>query len=506
MITIYQLHDSEIEFTPVGRIEGGEIIEDDGTVERLVPEYLLGEDYDEDRLIERYDGPKYVAAQTESAEAEKVAKDPDKWVPYIGPQGGEGWQNARTGDVRYQQEPPGAVGGEYDEDYWSGRDASSHLSEQDREAVVASIRQFDPDAHEYGTWRGGMYRDSVEVGSFVSIYEPGYNDFGELLGRVVSRDGDAFTVVDENGDVQIIGETDDRTTRLADVYEIQSWREPDPEPEETDDGDDDEPESDPEPEPEPDPDPPTVNGTHPLAPKDREQYEQALDRIIADTSYMSWDEAQERGMEKMTWAAEVVGIHYRQRDDIDLDSVNVVEAEDMHQIRQTVADIEELHDAGLLDGLEALYLKAGKDLDDDEQGINATYEPLNFFGNYRPTIKLGTDIYHNNNPHKSHGEYVTDERHALWHELAHHRHITTLREKGYSWEEIGSFRGDSMELTERIWDRTDRETVAEEVAWWGWYDPLEFAAEAYAWAAAGRELSPEIKDAVAAIHGELPEQ
>lgn len=33
--------------------------------------------------------------------------DGGEWIPYRGPQGGEGWQNANTGEVRYQQEPPG---------------------------------------------------------------------------------------------------------------------------------------------------------------------------------------------------------------------------------------------------------------------------------------------------------------------------------------------------------------------------------------------------------------
>lgn len=33
--------------------------------------------------------------------------DGGKWMPYRGPEGGEGWQNAETGEVRYQAEPPG---------------------------------------------------------------------------------------------------------------------------------------------------------------------------------------------------------------------------------------------------------------------------------------------------------------------------------------------------------------------------------------------------------------
>lgn len=36
----------------------------------------------------------------------EVRKD---WVPYEGPYGGQGWQNVRTGEVRYTEEPPGEV-------------------------------------------------------------------------------------------------------------------------------------------------------------------------------------------------------------------------------------------------------------------------------------------------------------------------------------------------------------------------------------------------------------
>ena len=35
------------------------------------------------------------------------AADEKAWVPYVGPDGGEGWQDAETGDVRYTDEPPG---------------------------------------------------------------------------------------------------------------------------------------------------------------------------------------------------------------------------------------------------------------------------------------------------------------------------------------------------------------------------------------------------------------
>jgi len=59
-----------------------------------------------DRLTEVIDGPYLVA--TEKTDGGGGA-DTKSWVPYRGPQGGEGWQNADTGEVVYDDEPPGEI-------------------------------------------------------------------------------------------------------------------------------------------------------------------------------------------------------------------------------------------------------------------------------------------------------------------------------------------------------------------------------------------------------------
>ena len=41
------------------------------------------------------------------AMATKLAGTEKAWIPYEGPQGGEGWQNVETGDIEYTDEPPG---------------------------------------------------------------------------------------------------------------------------------------------------------------------------------------------------------------------------------------------------------------------------------------------------------------------------------------------------------------------------------------------------------------
>lgn len=53
---------------------------------------------------------------------EEVTKEAveKKWIPYVGPKGGEGWQNTQNpDDIRYQTEAPGEVSAGYDEDHWT---------------------------------------------------------------------------------------------------------------------------------------------------------------------------------------------------------------------------------------------------------------------------------------------------------------------------------------------------------------------------------------------------
>lgn len=59
----------------------------------------------------------------------KTVKQDEAWTPYLGPNGGEGWQNTVTGEVRYQQDPPGEVAEGYDEEHWSNGDDSNEWNE-----------------------------------------------------------------------------------------------------------------------------------------------------------------------------------------------------------------------------------------------------------------------------------------------------------------------------------------------------------------------------------------
>lgn len=170
-VRFYKLDEEATEYTEVAMVEDGNIVEGEDALPPLHPEELN----DEERLLEHYDGP-YLVAGTEDEKINRgyliteprrgvVGKydgenfeykgssnavrkflamgDPsglkmtkaslvprtrrettltkqaeDKWIPYEGPQGGEGWQHVGSGEVRYQQDPPGEVAEGYEEDYW----------------------------------------------------------------------------------------------------------------------------------------------------------------------------------------------------------------------------------------------------------------------------------------------------------------------------------------------------------------------------------------------------
>jgi hypothetical protein len=170
-VRFYKLGDEGAEYSEVAVVEDGEIVEGEDELPPLHPEELD----DEERLLEHYDGPYLVAAADDTEieqsyviteprlgivgkydddgfeyngadesvsrflemgepsglEATKTSLVPetsegsnlmkqaeDAWIPYQGPQGGEGWQQVGTGEVRYQQDPPGEVAEGYDENHW----------------------------------------------------------------------------------------------------------------------------------------------------------------------------------------------------------------------------------------------------------------------------------------------------------------------------------------------------------------------------------------------------
>lgn len=69
------------------------------------------------------------------------------WVPYQGPQGGVGWRHTETGDVTYDDEPPGEVTEEFDQ----LRSALSDMSEQKREQALETLFELDTEHQDFVT-------------------------------------------------------------------------------------------------------------------------------------------------------------------------------------------------------------------------------------------------------------------------------------------------------------------------------------------------------------------
>lgn len=122
-VEFYRLQDDDVEYEQVAVVEDGAFI--DG--EENVPPIPDAELRDEERLVHRYDGPRLIATQADP-DTVKAGSEPlnlltkDKaWRPYEGPQGGQGWEHVGTGEIRYQQHPPGEVIDEYDDAYWENK-------------------------------------------------------------------------------------------------------------------------------------------------------------------------------------------------------------------------------------------------------------------------------------------------------------------------------------------------------------------------------------------------
>lgn len=415
-----------------------------------------------------------------------------EWVPYMGPDGGEGWQRTTDGEVRYQQDPPGEVDDEYDADYWTD---DTLIAE-----TVEEIEAFDEDDYEYGEWRGIRW-DNIEVGTFVSV---GVDEWGieTEQAKVVAGDGETYTAITESGDTVPIG--DRESTYVAEYFDPMEWRAGRGSDDDEAEEDDDDGSQDHEPDPQPEYEPPET--THPLAPGDRNYYKNRLDQILDDHRI----DFEDRDTPKRKWAGNAVAEHYRREHDM---TVNLLRAKDMDQLRNIVADIEELRDADQLEGIEKIHLSNENLLGSgfgQDGGINAFYSPYSFdiYGNIiseSPQIQLNADIYHREIK-KSYGTYPSDPRHTLWHELSHHHHIMNLRENhGYDLEDIHQDEETLLELAEPISEMIDREEFTEHLKSYLRYDALEFPAEVVARHLSGEDLPDEFYEAAEAVGAVIPE-
>lgn len=138
------------------------------------------------------------------------------WVPYEGPQGGTGWQNANdTDEIIYQPEPPGNLEVEN-----LDSDQIETLDEYLEEIGLNLEDHVDPDDLPDDWDYDGDGRDSMDEGAPATAWNPGGSDEPEDDGDEQeeqadepegedeeltwdnARPGDEITFVDDYGDVQ----------------------------------------------------------------------------------------------------------------------------------------------------------------------------------------------------------------------------------------------------------------------------------------------------------------
>lgn len=105
-----------------------------------------------------------------------------EWVPYTGPQGGKGWRNRRTGEIRYQEESPAVEDGE------------------DDEPGATPEPEFDPteppsDGYASGWTVPPESADGLQDGQALEYFEDGYG-----YGEVVEAAEGSVTVETETGE------------------------------------------------------------------------------------------------------------------------------------------------------------------------------------------------------------------------------------------------------------------------------------------------------------------
>lgn len=120
---------------------------------------------------------------------EEDAADEKQWVPYQGPQGGEGWRNLVTDEVAYQEEPPGETIPE--DELWDvlGR---AGLGQDEIQNIIDAAGLADQDE----TWEELV--EEADLGDRVRIDSPPHEG-GYVEGELVFNDGDWVEIEMDNG-------------------------------------------------------------------------------------------------------------------------------------------------------------------------------------------------------------------------------------------------------------------------------------------------------------------
>lgn len=172
-LIVYELQGDT--YAEIGRVQDGETTSDE--LHTIYPEDVWT-DRDPAELAARLNGPRIVAVVEDDAAELKAELDitgdgdgdsvTKEWERYDGPQGGEGWRNTETDEVRYQDAKPGADG------------------EGDGEAATPEVTADLPNANTF---------ESVQIGDIVNV------DATDWQGQLVITD---LSHNSRNGDLRAL--------------------------------------------------------------------------------------------------------------------------------------------------------------------------------------------------------------------------------------------------------------------------------------------------------------
>ena len=135
-----------------------------------------------------------------------------EWIPYRGPEGGEGWQNAQNPeDIRYVNDPPGEVADGYEDvaDEW-GSDNGESWTQEDKVAFLQDAITGLEEMRNSGLWNENVNYDDVSPGSAVGVMNmhTGYETQPAIV-ESVDWDANTMEVTYKDGEVE--------AARLGDV-------------------------------------------------------------------------------------------------------------------------------------------------------------------------------------------------------------------------------------------------------------------------------------------------
>jgi len=213
-VTFYEL--GENDYTEIGRIHDGEIVDGEDQLVAIGADQFAD---NEKKLLNVYDGPYIVAGigtpntLTQKSDkalrksVETVFKD---WIPYEGPQGGEGWQNTLTGEIRYQEGKPSGAGSDADVTV-PGNSTIQTVSAAITSVLGATVMQS---LKQQATGGGGSFNPQTFVtAAAMYIAQTGKGSLGELQEALDTEaesepeDAQDVTIQTESGEIESTTQT-----------------------------------------------------------------------------------------------------------------------------------------------------------------------------------------------------------------------------------------------------------------------------------------------------------